>query len=131
MSKVVVSEAEILRCLFDLYGYDTATGSGGLLPIPIKNGPGQLFGWYIFNNTAAVAYANFYNVQASTVNPGVTAPFLSFGIPSGLGANILSVRGINFPKMMSLNFSTLRGGSVAPAATIDYNVWFDLRTRKC
>lgn len=135
---IQVSESEILRCLFDLYGYDTVSGTGGLNAvggsgaIPLKNSPGQLFGWYLFNNNAGVVYCNFYNVKSDAVIPGQTIPLMSFGIPSGLGANVPpSPRGINFSKSISFNFSTLRGGSINPALTVDYNFWFDARTRKC
>lgn len=137
-SSVQVSEREILECLFDLYGYDTVSGSGGLTApggigvIPLKNSPGQLFGWYIFNNNAVVVYANFYNLKSDTVTPGTTPPFMSFGIPAGLGANVPpSPRGINFSKSISFNFSTTRGGNAAPPLTVDYNFWYDLRNRKC
>lgn len=124
------SKIEIQRCFFDFYGYDTVSGSGDLNPAVIKNSPGQLFGWYIFNNSAVTIYCNFYNTQAGNVVPGATAVFMSFGIPAGLGANVPpSPRGINFNKAMAFNFSTLRGGIVTPPLTIDYNFWFDLPTR--
>jgi hypothetical protein len=130
--KTQVSERDLLECLFDLYGYDTVSGSGLLNAIVIKNSPGQIFGWYIFNNNATVVYCNFFNQKSDTIVPGTTIPFMSFGIPGGLGANVPpSPRGINFNKSIAVNFSTLRGGNVAPALSVDFNFWFDLRNRRC
>jgi hypothetical protein len=61
----------------------------------VKNSPGQLYGWYIYNNHATLPRKlNFHN-SASTPTAGASI-FFSIIIPPGSGANVFSETGVAF-----------------------------------
>src|SRR5436309_16114849 len=62
----------------------------------IKNGPGQVFGWQIVNNSGAIAYAQVFNKKASDVTVGAAIPDYVVPLPASGGAVLpVSRRGIN------------------------------------
>jgi len=105
-------------------GVLTVSGTIGATVTAIKASAGQLYGWWLFNNNATIVYCQIFNVAAGSVTLGTTTPTLSFGIPIGSAANILSDMGIAFGTAISFAFTTTRSGSTAPAVTCDYNFFY-------
>lgn len=86
--------------------------------LEIKASAGQLFGWYIYNDGAAEVYVKLYNETAANVTVGTTTPVLTFAIPAGSAANILSPIGIVFSAGICAAATTevADAGTTAPAA---------------
>ena len=105
-------------------GLLVSTGTiGGSAGTVLKASAGQVYGWYIYNNNATVSYVNFYNT-ASAPTSGTTALFFSLGIPANGGTNVFIPQGIAFSSGISIAITTLRNGTAAPAATVDYNIYY-------
>ena len=63
-------------------------------PTTIKDGPGKVTGWYIYNASGTVRVVRFFN---ATSPPGVyTSPYLTIAIPALSAANCPFPAGINF-----------------------------------
>jgi hypothetical protein len=62
----------------------------------IKGTAGQLYGWYIFNDSASPVYVKIYNATAASVTVGSTTPVLTIPLPAGAAANAFSTIGIAF-----------------------------------
>lgn len=62
----------------------------------IKGTAGKIYGYYLFNNTAAVAYVRFYNATAANTTVGTTATMLIVPLPAGAAANCSFPQGITF-----------------------------------
>lgn len=60
----------------------------------VKNGVGQLYGWYIYNSNAAARKVAFHNTT-STPTAGASV-FFSIVIPATSGANVEFTNGITF-----------------------------------
>jgi hypothetical protein len=112
-----------------------STGSGGYsvtgstltnsaVNIGTANTSGVVSGWYIYNPNNVVSYVQFFNVQASAVVLGTTAPFYSLGIPALSAANLISPTGINHSTAISIAATTTRSGNTAPGTAIDVNIFF-------
>lgn len=104
---------------------DVATGTITNAVTAVKTSAGNLYGWYIFNSNSTLVYCQFFNATTGNVTLGSTSPFMAFGIPAGLGANVLSNTPIAFSTAISIAFTTTRSGSTAPSNTIDYNFFYE------
>lgn len=69
-----------------------------------KNAAGQLYGYYLYNNSAATRYVKLYNqsgAPASTDTPLMTLP-----IPAGAAANVAYPSGIAFSAGIGIRATT-------------------------
>ena len=106
-------------------GLLVSTGSvGGSAGTSIKATAGQVYGWYIYNNNAGVSYVNFYNTNTAPTSGGTTTLFFSLGIPANGGANVFIPQGIAFSSGIGIAITTLRNGTIAPTAPVDYNIYY-------
>ena len=114
-------------------GTANSANAGGLLSnsgsitntaTAIKASAGQLYGWYFYNSNAGVVYCQIFDAASGSVSVGSTTPKLSFGIPTGSGANILAGAGIQFLNAITIAFTTTRSGGSAPAGSVDYNIFY-------
>lgn len=103
-------------------GLSIVTGSVGATATAIKASAGQLYGYHLFNTTAAVAYVQLFNVAAASVTLGSTAPTLSIGIPASGGVTVNFDKGIPFATAISYACTTTRTGS--SGATCDVNFFY-------
>lgn len=103
-------------------GLSIVTGSVGATPTAIKAAAGQLYGYHLFNTTAAVAYVQIFNVAHGSVTLGTTAPTLSIGIPASGGVTVNFDKGIAFDTAISFGCTTTRTGSTG--ATCDVNFFY-------
>lgn len=65
----------------------------------IKATGGILYGYYLFNNNAAVRYVKLYNEAAATA---ASTPVMTIGIPPGAAANVSFPQGIVFRTAISI-----------------------------
>lgn len=105
-------------------GLSIATGSIGATKTSVKGSAGQIFGWYIYNSNASVAYVQFFNAATGSVTLGSTAPDMSIGIPATSAANVEFGNGIAFSSQISIAITTTRAGSTGPGSTVDYNIYY-------
>lgn len=98
------------------------TGSVGATATAIKASAGQLYGYHLFNTTAAVAYVQIFNVASGSVTVGTTAPTMSVGIPASGGVTVNWDKGIAFGTAISFACTTTRTGSTG--ATCDVNFFY-------
>lgn len=103
-------------------GLSIVTGSVGATATAIKASAGQLYGYHLFNTTAAVAYVQIFNVAAASVTLGTTAPTISIGIPASGGVTVNFDKGIAFGTAISYACTTTRAGS--SGATCDVNFFY-------
>lgn len=105
-------------------GNSVATGSIGATKTDIgtANTAGKVTGWYFYNPNSSVAYAQFFNTQASGVTLGTTAPAYSLGIPATSAANVEV--SIDHSTAISIAITTTRAGATGPGSTVDYNIWY-------
>lgn len=83
----------------------------------VKSSAGQVFGWYIYNNSSAVTYVKFYNATAASVTVGTTTPVMTVPIPASAGANVEFTNGIEFDTAITVAATGAVGDSdtTAPA----------------
>lgn len=67
----------------------------------VKASTGQVYGWYIFNTSAAVKYVKLYN-KASAPTVGTDTPVMTIPVPKESGTNIEYVNGIAFATGIAL-----------------------------
>lgn len=67
----------------------------------VKESPGQVFGWYIFNTSSSVKYVKLYN-KASAPTVGTDTPVMTIPVPKESGTNIEYVNGIAFATGIAL-----------------------------
>jgi len=103
-------------------GLSIVTGSVGATATAIKASAGQLYGYHLFNTTAAVAYVQIFNVATGSVTLGTTAPTMSIGIPASGGVTVNFDKGIAFSTAISFACTTTRTGS--SGATCDVNFFY-------
>jgi hypothetical protein len=53
----------------------------------VKNSGGQVYGWYLYNNTSSAKFFKLYN-KASAPSVGSDTPFFTVSIPANGGTNI-------------------------------------------
>lgn len=98
------------------------TGSVGATATAIKASAGQLYGYHLFNTTAAVAYVQIFNVAAASVTLNTTVPTFSIGIPASGGVTVNWDKGIAFSTAISYACTTTRTGLTG--ATCDVNFFY-------
>jgi hypothetical protein len=103
-------------------GLSIVTGSVGGTATAIKASAGQLYGYHLFNTTAAVAYVQIFNVASGSVTVGTTAPTISIGIPASGGVTVNFDKGVAFGTAISFACTTTRTG--ATGATCDVNFFY-------
>lgn len=104
-------------------GLNTAAGSITTTVTSVKASAGQLYGYYIYNPNASVAYCQIFDLATGSVTLGTTTPKLSFGIPASSAANVTFPSGVAFGTAISIAFTTTRAGSTAPGSSVDYNFY--------
>lgn len=70
----------------------------------VKNGAGQLYGYYLFNNGSAVRFVKVYD-KATTPTQSDT-PVWTLALPAGAGANVAFPNGVAFASGISLRATT-------------------------
>lgn len=73
--------------------------------INIKSSAGQIYGWFLFNNSGSVRYVKLYN-KASNPSVGFDAPFMTIPLPCGSGANVNFTSGISFSRGIGIGATT-------------------------
>lgn len=63
--------------------------------VNVKGSAGQLYGWYLFNNAAAVRFVKFYD-KATAPTVGTDTPVLTIALPAGAAANEIGTHGLPF-----------------------------------
>lgn len=73
--------------------------------VAIKAAPGQVYGWYIYNNAASVRYVKLYDKAATPTNSNT--PKLTIPIPPNAGANVgPNANGLKFTAGIGIRAST-------------------------
>jgi hypothetical protein len=82
----------------------------------VKNGAGQVYNYYLYNNAATTRYVKFYD-KGTAPTSGDT-PVWTLGIPAGSAANVAFPNGIAFASGISLRGTTLvaNNDNTAPSA---------------
>jgi hypothetical protein len=88
----------------------------------IKNQPGMLGGYFIYNPNSTASYIHFYDTANTTgVTPGTVTPKWSIGVPATAGAHIEFANGMYFSSGIAVSASTAATGNTATVATIPAN----------
>lgn len=84
----------------------------------VKDEPGRVGGWYIYNAAATAVFVKFYNATAASVEVGTTTSQFTVGIPAGQAANVEFARGIEFDTAITIAAVTgaADSSSFGPAA---------------
>ncbi len=83
----------------------------------IKSTPGQIYGWYLFNNASTVRYIKLYN-KARAPSVGADTPIMTIPLPCGAAANVIVPSGIAFSRGIGIAATTGVGdGNVGAPAT--------------
>lgn len=61
----------------------------------VKASAGQVYGWYLYNNTASAKFLKLYN-KASAPTVGTDTPLFTVGVPANGGTNIEFSMGVPF-----------------------------------
>jgi hypothetical protein len=93
------------------------SGTAITTPVNVKMGSTNLYGWYLFNTTAAVCYLQVFTSAAPTL--GTTIPFLNPGIPANGGANLSFTVPINFNPALTVAATTTPTGNVTCAMAVN------------
>lgn len=92
----------------------------------IKNTPGKITGYYMFNLSAALRHVQIYDVAAADVVLGTTIPKATITLPVGSGANVLGEREIGFNTAISIACTTeLSNATPAGASEVAANIYFN------
>jgi hypothetical protein len=80
--------------------------------------PGQLYGWNIFNSSAAIRYVKLYDALALGIDPATSVPKLVIGIPAVSSVSMELACGIEFLTAISYRGTQLIADTddTAPAA---------------
>lgn len=91
----------------------------------IKASAGNLYGYYIYNPNATVAYVMVYNIAAASVTVGTSTALLVFAIPATSGANLMFPYPITFSNAgWSCAAATTGGGNTAPGTALEAMFWY-------
>jgi hypothetical protein len=97
----------------------------GTNPTNIKNGPGKITGWFIYNNTGVVKKVAFHN-NAGTPTAG-TGVYFSIVIPPLSAANCSFPAGINFSTGIAITTTSGLADSdtsIVNASDLSINIFF-------
>jgi hypothetical protein len=91
------------------------TAAANTTAIVVKPSPGGLYGWQLFNNSAAKIFVKLYNAAATV---GTTTPILTIGIPAGVRADVVFDKPMYFDTAINVGITTgiTDGDTTAPAA---------------
>ena len=64
-------------------------------PANIKASPGQVYGWYFYNNASSTRYIKLYDKATAPVLASDT-PLMTIPMPAGAAANVFNLHGIPF-----------------------------------
>jgi hypothetical protein len=88
----------------------------------VKGSAGQVYGWNIVNNTAAIAYCQVFNLASASVTVGTTTPDYVIAIPgnstTGAGNAMLGEIGIAHSTGITICCTTSRTGSTNAACDV-------------
>ena len=73
--------------------------------VNIKSSAGQIYGWFLFNNSGSVRYVKLYN-KGSSPSVGFDTPFMTIPLPTGGGANVNFTSGIAFSSGIGIGATT-------------------------
>lgn len=90
----------------------------------VKASAGQVYGWYIFNPSAATAYVLLYNIASGSVTVGTSTALMVIAIPTLQKTEILFDKGIPFSTAISIAAATTGGGNSAPSAALDAMIFY-------
>ena len=63
--------------------------------VNIKSAPGQVHGWYLYNNASAIRVVKLYN-KATAPTTGTDTPTQTLVLPANSGANLFTDTGFAF-----------------------------------
>lgn len=90
-------------------------------PVTVKAAPGAVIFFNVFNPNSSVAWLQIFDA-AGAVTVGVTAPVLSFALPSGgLWESPWSPQSLVFEHGIIITATTTTTGGVAPASPVVLN----------
>lgn len=83
--------------------------------IVVKSTPGCVYGWQLFNSSAAKTYVKIYNAVATV---GTTVPILTIGIAPGVHRDIVFDKPMYFDTAINIGITTgiADNDTTAPAA---------------
>jgi hypothetical protein len=84
----------------------------------VKASAGQLYGWALFNTTAAIKYVKLYN-SASAPTAGSGTPFLTIMLPAGSGTNVEFTMGV--PMGTGIGYTIVTGAADTDATAVAAN----------
>jgi hypothetical protein len=91
----------------------------------IKASAGNLYGYYMYNPNATVAYVMIYNIAAASVTVGTSTAQMVFAIPAGAAANVNFPYPITFSNAgWSIAAATTAAGNTAPTTALDVMVYY-------
>lgn len=70
----------------------------------INANPGQVWGWYICNNSASARFVKLYN--KATAPASTDTPAQTFQIPGSSAANVMCAKGIRFTAGIGIRGTT-------------------------
>lgn len=76
----------------------------------VKASAGQVYGWFIFNTSAATKFVKLYN-KATAPTVGTDTPVMTIPVPAGGGANVEFTNGIAFGTGIALAMTGAVGDS--------------------
>jgi hypothetical protein len=88
-------------------------------PINVRNTPGKVVGWFIYNNATAARKVSFYNSATTVAVGSPTNLVFALVIPASSGANVSFSAGIDFPAGIAIN--TTKGIAEADTVLVDVN----------
>jgi hypothetical protein len=83
--------------------------------VTVKGAAGQIYGYHLYNTTAAVAYVQVFNTLVGSVTLGTTPPVISIPLPASSGATIEIGNGLYFSTAIVVAATTTRTGAVTAA----------------
>lgn len=87
-------------------GYSTYSNADlGSAGISVKGSAGQVYGWYLYNRSAAERVVKFYD-KATAATVGTDTPKLRIPLPAGGGSNVEFGKGIPFTLGISVGAVT-------------------------
>lgn len=88
----------------------------------VKATAGNVYGWNIVNNTAALAYCQVFNLASASVTVGTTVPDYVIAIPgnstTGAGNSVALDLGISHSTGITVACTTTRGGLTGAACDV-------------
>ncbi len=88
----------------------------------VKTSAGNVYGWSVLNNTAAIAYVQVFNKGTGSITLGSTAPDWVIPVPAngttGAGNNFMIPLGVSHSTAISVACTTTRTGSTTAACDV-------------